>query len=103
MILLSEKTSKNKPVSKLIFTDCFFYLFFVDKETILRYTIFVSEETVCKSEITKSIDSTLVDASLRKKLPKKSSSIIVIEFRALEVYEKDKMLNLPVRKNHQFF
>ncbi len=56
-----------------------------------------------KSEITKSIDSTLVDASLRKKLPKKSFSIIVIEFKALEVYEKDKMLNLPARKNHQFF
>lgn len=58
---------------------------------------------MCKSEITKSIDSTLVDASLRKKLPKKSLSIIVIESRALEVYEKDKMLNLPVRKNQRFF
>lgn len=51
----------------------------------------------------KSIDFNLADASLRKKLPKKSSSIIVIEFRPLEVYEKDKILNLPIGQNHQFF
>ena len=43
----------------------------------MRYTIFVSKETQEKSN---HIFITLADFSLRKKLPKKSSLFIIIEF-----------------------